>query len=474
MARRRIQIILAGTDVPEGLKSALCRADASVSFWSPAEALRADPALEADALVIVLPADTSGLGPLIRALFDRLAEHPRATLLLTPGREPASRPPHPACLPVICAAGDNEHDLALQLGMLLEMRDALESLHRGLLANRRSGETVAQRYLNQLRLASQVQRGFLPEALPHYGPVSFDVLFRPIDFVSGDIYDLHRLDEHHVGIALADASGHGIPAALMTVYIKRALRGKEIDSGSYRILPPDEVLKGLNRDILDARLSECPFVAAVYAVLNTRTLELRLARGGAPYPIYRAACGNLRLLESAGSVVGVMPDAHFAVTSLRLHPGDSLLIYSDGLEHVLAPELPAAEDPRPLRAPAARVGRSGEMAQETGVSVSDLAGRNPRSKAVAAVAGAADAEPPHSASGSAPPAVAAATRPARPGPAPLLRATHNLIRNSSWYATLQREGPAAALAQLSSRQRALRRLGYPLDDLSVLAVNVAY
>ena len=83
-------------------------------------------------------------------------------------------------------------------------------------------------------------------------------------------------------MAVADATGHGIPAALLTVYIKRALRGKEIENGSYRILSPDEVLSRLNDDILDARLSECQFVAAVYAVLNTTTLELTVARGGAP------------------------------------------------------------------------------------------------------------------------------------------------------------------------------------------------
>jgi sigma-B regulation protein RsbU (phosphoserine phosphatase) len=435
MAQLHVQVILAADNVPESLRVALQRMAATASFWPLAEALRGDPAAGADALVIVVPEDVSGLLRPLRALFDRLAERPRATLVVAAsGRTPPLD--FPPTLPVIFGSNLDEHDLTVRLATMLEMRSSLDMLHRGMLANRRSGESVARRYMSQLRLASQVQREFLPEALPRFGPVSFHVVFHPIDYVSGDIYDVRRLDEEHVGVAVADASGHGIPAALLTVYIKRALRGKEIENGAYRILSPDEVLAALNDDILDAHLSECPFVAAVYAVLNINTLELSLARGGAPYPLYRTGDGRVQLVESPGGLVGVDPATHFEATTLQLQPGDSLLLYSDGLERIITPPPAGKQIPEPLRRAAEHVGGWTATAAE------------------AAGGGEAGLD-----SG----AIAVATLPSEGG---------NAITGSDWGTTLREHGPAVALEQLSCRQRALRRMGYPLDDLTVLAIQV--
>ena len=153
---------------------------------------------------------------------------------------------------------------------------------------------------------------------------------------------MHRLDEENLAVAVADATGHGIPAALLTVFIKRALRGKEIEDGRYRIMRPNEVLIRLNEELLDAQLSDCSFVAATYAVLNTRTLTVALARAGSPYPIVRRNSGLLELLRPAGGVVGVTPDARFAVETLQLDPGDALLITSDGLDSVAIPHAAAS------------------------------------------------------------------------------------------------------------------------------------
>ena len=84
----------------------------------------------------------------------------------------------------------------------------------------------------------------------------------------------------------------------------------------------------------------CPtssFVALTYAVLNTRTLTVTLARAGSPYPLVRRNSGQLELLRPSGGVVGVTPDAHFAVRRIQLEPGDALLICSDGLDGVAIP-----------------------------------------------------------------------------------------------------------------------------------------
>jgi sigma-B regulation protein RsbU (phosphoserine phosphatase) len=435
MSHAHVQVILADDAVPEALRAALTQIGVSASFWRLGEALQHDATKSADAIVLVTPTDTSGIARPLRLLFDRLAERPRAMLVLTAdgGRLPLELP---AAVPVTYGRRHAESDLATRLAVLLEMRPALDTLHRGLLATRRSGQNTTRRYIGQLRLAGQVQRQFLPEALPVFGRVTCDVLFRPVDYVSGDIYDVHRLDEDHVGIALADASGHGIPAALLTVYIKRALRGKEIEHGRYRILAPDEVLTRLNEDLVDAQLTECPFVAAVYAVLNTRTLELSLARGGAPFPLLRTADGEVHAIESPGGVVGVAPGESFVARQVQLEPGDSVLIYTDGIERLLAPQPVHGQPP---------VGLTRAVERLTGVR------RRAHEQDDGDVA-TATLEP----------VVSTLACPADP-------ATDN-----PWLRTLSRCGVDAALRQLDRRQRTLRRMGCPLDDLTVLALRVTH
>ncbi len=427
MPRPNIHVILADQAVPVALRTALEPFDATTSFWPLDQALRHDALRTADVVVLVVPAMLGELTRPLRILFDHLTARPRPVLLLAEGQ--GALPFDVPAVPLAPAHRDDPRDIAARLETLLALRPALAALQRGLAANRRSGENLTRRYVSQLRLASQVQRQFLPESLPSYGPISFNVLFRPLDYVSGDIYDVHRLDEDHVGIAVADASGHGIPAALLTVYIKRALRGKEIEHGTYRLLEPDEVLSRLNEDLVDAQLAECPFVAAAYAVLDVHTLELALARGGLPFPLLRTADGEVQVLDSPGGVLGIIPGARFETRRVQLAPGDDLLIYSDGIERVLTDQPVYETPPATLR--------------QRGFGLT----------AALAVGGPAD---------EAGTATAVATLPATatspPGP---------------WTNALGIQGVALSLRQIERRHRALRRMGHPLDDLTILSVRVA-
>ena len=80
----------------------------------------------------------------------------------------------------------------------------------------------------QLEMAGRVQRNFLPAALPESERFRFAALFKPADWVSGDIYDATRLDETHIGFYIADAVGHSVPAALLTIFIKQATDRKSV------------------------------------------------------------------------------------------------------------------------------------------------------------------------------------------------------------------------------------------------------
>jgi sigma-B regulation protein RsbU (phosphoserine phosphatase) len=217
---------------------------------------------------------------------------------------------------------------------MIAMRPTLESLHRSSRANTQSDEQLADQYRRQIHLAGRMQRDLMPNALPRIEGVKFSVVFRPMEDVSGDAYDVRRVDDDHVAVAMVDAQGHGICAALLSVFIKRALRAEELNAASPQAHRPDRVLTRLNEELLEAQLPESQFAAAVYLLLNLRTNRMLLARGGAPYPIVRRADRRIELLRPPGPVLGVVPNASFTVASVELNPGDSVIVHSDGLELV--------------------------------------------------------------------------------------------------------------------------------------------
>jgi sigma-B regulation protein RsbU (phosphoserine phosphatase) len=161
----------------------------------------------------------------------------------------------------------------------------------------------------------------------------------PADFVSGDIYDIARLDEDCFGFSIADATGHGLPAALLTVFIKNLLRGKEITDTGYRIIEPDEVLMRLNSELLSTNLSQCQFVTALHAIFDRSNNTVRWARGGVPYPILLRPGQAPQLMRSHGGLTGALGDQRFEIASCRLAPEDTLLLFTDGIEALLMDDM---------------------------------------------------------------------------------------------------------------------------------------
>ncbi|QNN20948.1 PP2C family protein-serine/threonine phosphatase [Planctomycetales bacterium ZRK34] len=184
----------------------------------------------------------------------------------------------------------------------------------------------------ELRMAARLQRQFLPHKLPTVGDANFEVLFRPAGYVSGDIYDVHQIDQHHVGFYVADAVGHGVPAALLTMFIKNSLNRRDINRRGQGVQRPDEALASLNHELMQRPGSTVQFATACYGVLDTRDRKLMLARAGHPAPLLlRGECEVLPL-EPEGPLLGIFEDEPFELLEMTLEPGDRLLIYSDGFE----------------------------------------------------------------------------------------------------------------------------------------------
>lgn len=189
-----------------------------------------------------------------------------------------------------------------------------------------------QRMDEEMRLAARLQRDFLPKQLPQLGRIRFHTLFRPAGYVSGDLYDIMRLDEAHVGFYMADAVGHGLPAALLTMFIKNALVTKQIGPEGYRLVPPSQTMARLNEALLSQNLSHATFATAIYGYVNVESRQVCLARGGHPNPVLLRRDGEVRHLESDGALLGIFPDERFTDCSVELSPGDRLLVFTDGVE----------------------------------------------------------------------------------------------------------------------------------------------
>ncbi len=322
----------------EGMKSLLSRTDMRFVI---ARMERALEHIERDqfgaAVVLATPPYFNGHQKELVRVLDALYEKRIGAIMLTFTSDDlatADRIVHGdgvMAVPHTCSA----EELGGRLAGLSAVKPTLDQLrHENLML--RKFESGINRQMTQIdeemRLAARLQADFLPRTLPEINGCAFNVLFRPASYVSGDIYDATRLDEDHVAFYIADAVGHGMPAALLTIFIKRTLQTKEILEGGYRIIPPHEALTHLNAQLVAQQLSMCQFVTMAYCILNTKTLELQFARAGHPLPFLLKPDGRVRELNADGPLLGVFPDEAFEQVSVQLEPGDALLLYSDGFE----------------------------------------------------------------------------------------------------------------------------------------------
>jgi sigma-B regulation protein RsbU (phosphoserine phosphatase) len=256
-------------------------------------------------------------------------------LFITSDQEPAARLARMECgADVYLLRPFAPGELLAQVRAFLRFKDQHDRLaemsaevHR---LNKRL-QAAYQQINEEMALARRIQQSFLPHSLPQVPQVSFAVHHRPCGRIGGDFYDLFRLDEHHLGFYLADAMGHGVPASLLTIFVKQGVRAKDIDGQQYRLVPPGEVLQRLNSDLIAQQLSENPFLTMVYALYNHRDRTLHFSRSGHPFPIYLPREGEPCFLRIEGSLLGVFETEYPTQTHL-LHPGDKLLLYSDGID----------------------------------------------------------------------------------------------------------------------------------------------
>jgi|WetSurMetagenome_2_1015567.scaffolds.fasta_scaffold10129_5 phosphoserine phosphatase RsbU/P len=188
-----------------------------------------------------------------------------------------------------------------------------------------------------LKAAAGIQESLLPESDPGVKNIDFAWRYKTCDEIGGDIFNVMRLDEEHLGIYMLDVSGHGVPAALVTVSAHRSLspqtgfvaKRRLVVPPYYEIVSPREVLRHLDQEYPIERFDK--FFTIVYLVLSFKTGLLRYSNAAHPHPVLIRADGSLEALDKGGTIIGLGGSLAFEEEEKQLHPGDKLILFTDGL-----------------------------------------------------------------------------------------------------------------------------------------------
>jgi len=180
-----------------------------------------------------------------------------------------------------------------------------------------------QRIEQELRVARLIQQTLLPKSVPELEGYQIAAYYQPAREVGGDFYDSLELPDGRLGLVVGDVSGKGVPAAIVMAATRTMLRA------AYRLGSPGEILEQAN-NILCPEIPPNMFVTCLIALLDTRTGRLHYANAGHDLPYLRHADG-VSELRATGMPLGLMPSMCYEQKEITLEPGDSVLLYSDGL-----------------------------------------------------------------------------------------------------------------------------------------------
>ena len=207
-----------------------------------------------------------------------------------------------------------------------------DELSLGTMGPKLMGQRVEQeriereRVEQELRVARSIQQASLPKEVPELEGYQISPFYRPAREVGGDFYDFFDLEDGRVGVAVGDATGKGMPAALAVSATSSMLRAVAQAFGSSS---PGEVLSRVNETLV-ARIPANMFVTCFYAIVEPESASLSYANAGHDLP-YLHRNGDAEELRARGMPLGLMPGMDYEEKDVVLEKGEAALFYSDGL-----------------------------------------------------------------------------------------------------------------------------------------------
>lgn len=199
---------------------------------------------------------------------------------------------------------------------------------------REAREQLARQLLdinNELEMAREIQLAILPHEIPRINGLEIAARYIPMSLVAGDFYDFIVVDEKHVGILVADVSGHGLPAALIASMLKAAFAAQ-----SPHACDPAQVLSGLNQSLCGKFKNH--FVTGAYVFVDMEKNSIKYAGAGhPPLLLWRQSSAAASEILENGLLLGFFKDAPYSVVEVRVQPGDKAVLYTDGILETRSP-----------------------------------------------------------------------------------------------------------------------------------------
>lgn len=217
--------------------------------------------------------------------------------------------------------------------------DKIIQLERNLVARNSQLEVANKRMHNDLMAAARVQQAGFPTIPPTVDGVEFAWAYHPCDELGGDSLNVFQLDDQHVGLYVLDVSGHGVPAALLSVTLNRDLTPRKDNSclvTEVGPLPPAvmatnpiSLAEKLNR-IYPMNFETRQYFTVLYGLLDVKARTFRFVGAGHPGPVHVGA-SHQGVREVTGFPIGVVDEADYDDDLIQLEVGDRLFLYSDGI-----------------------------------------------------------------------------------------------------------------------------------------------
>jgi phosphoserine phosphatase RsbU/P len=175
----------------------------------------------------------------------------------------------------------------------------------------------------ELDVARRIQLSILPSGFPISRNFRVAARYVPMTSVAGDFYDFLVATDTQAGLLIADVSGHGVPAALIASMVKLAATSQRAHAAD-----PAQLLSGMNAALCGNTQNQ--FVTAAYVHLDSEAKELRYSAAGHP-PMLLLRNGSASGIEENGLMLAAFDFATYSTAAMPLHPGDRLLLYTDGI-----------------------------------------------------------------------------------------------------------------------------------------------
>ena len=194
-----------------------------------------------------------------------------------------------------------------------------------------------QRIDIDLKAAAEIQKSLLPQKTFLEENLEIAWKFEPCEHMGGDIFNIFKIDAEHLGIYMLDVSGHGVPAAMVTVSVSQFLQQNSAQLlQNSSIIAPAEVLNALDKEFPFERFNN--FFTITYFIINVKNGDTIYSNAGHPFPILLHKSETVELLKKGGPTVGIgdfydLDDGKikFEEGQLKMKPGDKLFIYTDGI-----------------------------------------------------------------------------------------------------------------------------------------------